>query len=64
MWYLVEEYRWDSSEGKKYYHLADAKIVKSTIIKDGEHRDGSLFEVTEIENYEVKRTRSRKRRDE
>lgn len=64
MWYLVEEYRWDSNEGKKYYHLADTKIVKSTIIKNGEHKDDSLFEVTELENYEVERTRSRKRGDE
>lgn len=64
MWYLVEEYRWDIEGDRKYYHLVDSKIVKSTIIKDGEHRDGSLFEVSNIEDYEVERTRSRKRRDE
>ena len=64
MWYLIEEFRWDCEEDKKYYHLADSKIVKTTKIKDGEHKDGSLFKVTEIENYETERTRSRKRRDE
>ena len=64
MWYLVEEYRWDEENGLRYYHLADSKIVKSTVIKDGEYKDGSLFEVTEIENYEVKRTKNRKRGDE
>lgn len=64
MWYLVEEYRWDTEGNKKYYHLADTKIVKSTIIKDGDHKDDSLFEVSVIENYEVERTRSRKRRNE
>ena len=64
MWYLIEEYRWDTDGNISYYHLADTKIVKSTIIKDGEHKDGSLFEVTKLEDYEIERTRSRKRRDE
>lgn len=63
MGFLVEEYRWDIDGNTKYYHLADSKVVKSTTIKDGEYKDGSLFNVTKIEDDEVKRTRSRKRRD-
>jgi hypothetical protein len=42
----------------------DSKIVRSTKIQNNEHKDGSLFEVTELENYEVEGTRSRKRRNE
>jgi len=64
MWYLVEEYKWDKEGELQYYHLVDSKIVKSTKIKNGEHKDGSLFEITEIEDYEVKGTRSRKSRNE
>ena len=64
MWYLVEEYRWDHSDNISYYHLADTKVVKTTSIKDGDHKDGSLFEVTKLEDNEVERTKSRKRRDE
>ena len=64
MWYLIEEYRWDTDGNTKYYHLADTKIVKSTTIKNGDYKDDSLFEVTKLEDYEVERTRSRKRRNE
>lgn len=64
MWYVIEEYRWDIDGELKYYHLVDTKIVKTTKIKNNEHKDGSLFEVTQLENYEAERTRSRKRRDE
>ena len=64
MGYLIEEYRWDFDEGIRYYHLADSKLVYSTSLKDGEYKDGSLFEITKVEDDEVKRTKSRKRRDE
>jgi hypothetical protein len=64
MWYLIEEYRWDCEGDIRYYHLADSKLVRSTSLKDGEYKDGSLFEITKVEDDEVKRTRSRKRRDE
>lgn len=64
MWYLIEEYKWDKEGELQYYHLVDSKIVRSTKIQNNEHKDGSLFEVTKLENYEVEGTRSRKRRHE
>lgn len=64
MGFLVEEYKWDKLGDWRYYHLEDGKIVKTTSYKNDERKDDSLFEVTETEDNEVKRKRSRKRRDE
>ena len=63
MWYLIERYCWDYSNNVWYYHLADSKMVRSDIPLGNHYEDGSLFEATLIENYEVERRKTRKRGD-
>lgn len=65
MWYLTEEYRWDSDGDKKYYHIVDSKVTKTSTLGVGCHYiDGSLIEITKLEDNEVEGKRSRKRRNE
>lgn len=65
MWYLTEEFRWDIEGERKYYHIVDSKITKSSILGVGSHHiNGSLIEVTIIDDYEAERYISRKRRNE
>ena len=54
MWYLVEEYRWDIENNIKYYHLTDSKIVRTTTIKDGEHKEENDDKGNENDNNDNK----------
>ena len=63
MWYVIEEYRWDSDSKWKYYHLVDSKIFKSDkeLEEKSYNKNGSTFLIYKFEN-EVQTTRRTSRK--
>lgn len=51
MQYLIEQFRWDETDGLKYYHLVDSKVFDSDkpLKEKSYHKDNSLFEIVELD---------------
>ena len=68
MWYVIEEYGWNSDETLKYYHLKDSKLFESDkeLEEKSYNKDGSTFLIYKIENeiQSTKRTKRAKERNE
>ncbi len=62
MWYVIEEYQWDSDGTFKYYHLKDSKVFESDkeLEEKSYNKNGSTFLIYKIEN-EIQNTRRTKR---
>lgn len=64
MKYTIEQYRWDEFEGKRYYHLINAKDFESDkIIPERSYsKNGSYFTIIQIDDeVQIKPRRSKQR---
>lgn len=67
MQYVMEQYKWDITNGWKYYHIVDAKVfVTDKVLEEKSYnKDGSTFLIYKIEDeIQNTRTRTRKKRNE